>query len=310
MDRTTVERDKLIDVVNTLPDEALLELANFLDYLRYKSVQRKEPNNNADSNNESNDLVNQVLRQIGLNILLYQQIEKGLKLLIPFMSNPNSDAKEINLIRFRLKPESLKLQTLGNLLNNFINLSEFESDYFPNYLKKIVEERNQLIHHFGNLHGLNILNTEEGCQDCLAHLQAQQKEAASFYKDLRLFTLVLVYLLQENCGESNPKINQLYKNLKTTVIGQVEYINLLDPSDTVWENTKIVALLRLAEVCTEKIEDLTLLSQAGKFIKNQDPECNPKNYGIKTLKDILKVSGLFEIIENQDGAILYKSKGL
>jgi hypothetical protein len=49
MDGTTVERQKLIEAVSTLPDEALLELASFLDYLRYKSTQRKELNNNAAS---------------------------------------------------------------------------------------------------------------------------------------------------------------------------------------------------------------------------------------------------------------------
>jgi hypothetical protein len=49
MDGTTVERQKLVEAVNTLPDEVLLELASFLDYLRYKSVQLKEPDNNATS---------------------------------------------------------------------------------------------------------------------------------------------------------------------------------------------------------------------------------------------------------------------
>ncbi len=47
MDGTTVERQKLVEAVNTLPDEVLLELASFLDYLRYKSVKLKEPDNNA-----------------------------------------------------------------------------------------------------------------------------------------------------------------------------------------------------------------------------------------------------------------------
>lgn len=35
----SVDRQKLIEVVNTLPDESLEELANFVDYLRYKSEQ-------------------------------------------------------------------------------------------------------------------------------------------------------------------------------------------------------------------------------------------------------------------------------
>lgn len=44
MSETTVERQNLIEVVNALPDEALVELATFLDYLRYKTAQRQELN--------------------------------------------------------------------------------------------------------------------------------------------------------------------------------------------------------------------------------------------------------------------------
>jgi hypothetical protein len=39
MSEAIVERQALIEVVNTLPDEALVELASFLDYLRYKADQ-------------------------------------------------------------------------------------------------------------------------------------------------------------------------------------------------------------------------------------------------------------------------------
>ncbi|RUR74490.1 hypothetical protein ACF3DV_12110 [Chlorogloeopsis fritschii PCC 9212] len=42
---TNVERQKLIEVISTLPDEVLLELASFVDYLRYKSIHLKEPEN-------------------------------------------------------------------------------------------------------------------------------------------------------------------------------------------------------------------------------------------------------------------------
>jgi hypothetical protein len=43
MDRTTVERQKLIEEVSALPSEALAELASFLHYLHYKSIQEKLP---------------------------------------------------------------------------------------------------------------------------------------------------------------------------------------------------------------------------------------------------------------------------
>lgn len=45
MDGVMAERQQLIEAVSALPDEALLELASFLDYLRYKSTQQRELNN-------------------------------------------------------------------------------------------------------------------------------------------------------------------------------------------------------------------------------------------------------------------------
>lgn len=38
------ERQQLIETVSNLPDEALFELASFLDYLSYKTLKRKEKN--------------------------------------------------------------------------------------------------------------------------------------------------------------------------------------------------------------------------------------------------------------------------
>jgi hypothetical protein len=49
MDGIISERQKLIEAVNSLPDEVLLELASFLDYLRYKSIQRRESDINTDN---------------------------------------------------------------------------------------------------------------------------------------------------------------------------------------------------------------------------------------------------------------------
>lgn len=117
-------------------------------------------------------------------------------------------------------------------------------------------------------------------------------------------------LLREHYGKSNPEFELLYKRLRASVVCKVEYVNLSNPFDTEWENTKIVKLLCLAELNTEKIGVMTSLTRAGEFIKKQDPDCIPKRYGIKTLKGVLKASGLFEVIESQNGessSVLYKS---
>jgi hypothetical protein len=47
MDRNTTERQQLLEAVNDLPEETLVKLASFLDYLRYKSTQQRELSNNS-----------------------------------------------------------------------------------------------------------------------------------------------------------------------------------------------------------------------------------------------------------------------
>jgi hypothetical protein len=261
---------------------------------------------------EYHKLVNEVLRKIGRNVLIFQQIEKGLKLLLPYI-HPNGSKNGID--SFWSYKETNKSKTLGNLINSFIDCCEYDSDYFVENLKKVVANRNKLIHQFGESEGVNTLATKEGCLTCITDLESQHQEALSFYQDIKLFVLGVLYFIRENYAESHPKIDLLYKQLRAEITSEVEYINLSNPSDTVWENTQIVKLLRLAETNTDKIGNMTLLARAGEFIKSQEPECTPKKYGIKTLKGVLKVSGLFEIIESQDVqqngvSVLYKSKVL
>ncbi|WP_414570131.1 OST-HTH/LOTUS domain-containing protein [Nostoc sp. CCY 9925] len=278
-------------------------------------------------NSELPELVNEVLRKIGRNILMFQQIEKGLKLLLPYI---HSDASTKGINSFRKYRETAKLKTLGHLINAFIESvnydiidsvdystiesADYNPDYFADKLREMVAERNKLVHHFGGSEGLHILENQEGCRTCITDLESQYQEAISFYKEITPFVFSVLVCLRENDAESNPKIEILYKRLKADITSSgVEYINLNNPSDTAWENTKIVKLLRLAETNTDKIGDMTLLARAGEFIKIQDPECTPKKYGIKTLKGVLKACDLFEITEIKNGEhnsvfILYKSK--
>ncbi|MDY6936614.1 MAG: OST-HTH/LOTUS domain-containing protein [Cyanobacteriota bacterium] len=250
------------------------------------------------------ELIDRVLKKIGQNILLFQQIEKGLKIILPFMSHPTSKIEEFDWSKRQQEVDSA---TLGNLVTTFIKNSDCDTEYFAKHLKRIVYNRNQLVHHFGGSEGLKILDTEQGCKDCLSYLENQRQDAFLFYRDIQFFCFGLTYAFREVYGKSNPEINLLYDRVKAKAIGEVKTVNVSNPLETVWENTKIVKLLRLAEQSLEKVEGMTSLSAAGKFIKNKNPQCTPKNYGVKTLKGILNVSGLFKIRKCQNGMILYKS---
>jgi Protein of unknown function (DUF2281) len=41
MDTLTTNRERIIESIQTLPDESLTELINFVDYLRYKATEKQ-----------------------------------------------------------------------------------------------------------------------------------------------------------------------------------------------------------------------------------------------------------------------------
>lgn len=49
MDTLTTNRQTLIEAINALPDETLIELASFVEYLQYKSTKEKEVDNHKSS---------------------------------------------------------------------------------------------------------------------------------------------------------------------------------------------------------------------------------------------------------------------
>jgi hypothetical protein len=240
---------------------------------------------------------------------LFRRIENGLKQILPFIHH--SDAIK------KTSPGGKKGQppkkTLGVLVGEFVESVDCNVDYFSVQLEKMVDERNRLLHHFSDSDDLDMLHTEEGCRTCIASLEAQRQEAYAFYEVIQLFGFGLFTFLRERLSQPSQEIELLYKNIKSSLLTEVEYINLSKPSETIWGNTKIVKLLRLAELNTDRDNSMTSLSKAEKFIRQQDVECTPESYGIKTLKGILTISGLFEIIEEQDVKqkhinILYRSK--
>ncbi|MBD0389342.1 MAG: hypothetical protein ICV54_23290, partial [Nostoc sp. C3-bin3] len=164
---------------------------------------------------EYSDLLEQVFKQIGMNLLLLQQIERGLKFIIPFISHPKAAPKNIDDIK--KQKESVKAQTLGSLVNTFLESADC-NDYFTEILKKIVDERNKLVHHFGDKQGLNILNTEESCKTCLTQLKEQHQEITFFYKEIRLYMSTVLFFMKENYGESHPQLERLYNDLRQSVI--------------------------------------------------------------------------------------------
>jgi hypothetical protein len=118
---------------------------------------------------------------------------------------------------------------------------------------------------------------------------------------------MLIKVFLANGTSRNEELQQLHDLLENYVASYATINVRDDPSSADWVNAEIVKLLELAERETETVDGWTHLGRAGKFIKSQNPEIAPKDYGLKSLKDVLVTSGLFDIRED-GSAIFYKSK--
>jgi hypothetical protein len=264
-----------------------------------------------DSKGKRRELVDEVLKKVGRNILFFGQVEKGLKILLPYIV---LKAHQKGIESFKEYPEKVKSKTLGNLINAYHMSHDYDpedlGEEFKKDFKKLLDDRNNLVHHFGGTEGIKILDTEAGCKKVIAQLDIQYQEATSFYKEITLNVFCVIMLLREAYPEYKQKFEPIYQQLRAEIANSdVEFIHLDNPTETIWENTIIVKLLRLAELNTDKINDMTDLERAGLFIKNHAPECTPKKYGMEKLKNVLKASKLFEIVESYNKiSVLYRSK--
>jgi len=138
-------------------------------------------------------------------------------------------------------------------------------------------------------------------------LNQQFKEAEEWWKILRVQSLVLLLTLIETKPALVAEYGQHREKLLAQLPPYLEIVVPSAPNRTAWATTRIVKLLRLAEQHTEQVDGMTLLSRAGNFIKNRAPDLNVRAYGLKTLKEILTVSGLFHVAVSSDGTVTYRA---
>jgi len=100
-----------------------------------------------------------LLCRVGRNVLVYQQIEIGLKAVVPFMRRPQRGGQSLDALRaFQRKS---RIVTLGTLIRSFSDASTFDPQKFTEHLERIVESRNQLVHHFLQSPNVRLQSEEE-----------------------------------------------------------------------------------------------------------------------------------------------------
>lgn len=117
----------------------------------------------------------EALSKIGRNLMLYQQIEIGLKGLLPVI-HPDGGASGIEaLMTFKT---SISEKSLGQIFGEFKKSitvqaeNDFEKDSLEKYLRSVNDDRIELVHFLLKLPDMS-LDNESGCQNIITHLDTK-----------------------------------------------------------------------------------------------------------------------------------------
>lgn len=272
-----------------------------------------------ESEMELENAKNEVLRKIGRNLLVFQQLEMMLKYLIA-NKKVAGYASEINANQEK-QLATVKKQTMGTLVGKFLEDANTKCEEFPEApqeLKKpffsfgfqfgideneyerkkqalaaIVEERNELIHSF--LPRLDP-NSIESWQETGSHLDQQREKILPEIKKIEALIDALLKGRKEIC----------------------DYLQSEEGKKRFWSPMSGGMIsFYLGEIATQvaRSDGWTPLSIAGQILRQQVPEELAEHYqrsGHKSLKGLILATELFETKEEPTGKggirVLYRIK--
>ena len=237
-------------------------------------------------------LVAELQRRLGRNLLRFQEIELQLKFMMPYI---HPDARANGIDSFKAMREDLGGRPLGAVIEKFRESIETnEPDLLARELSRALDARNQMVHHFFELPGVDFMTTD-GVRAAIRYLDEQFHSVQPLYESVRSQFAAVLLAIQAYPGPDDLDLAEHRGTLLELVGAGTEIVNVADPTKTVWETTRIVQLLRLAERETEPFDGMTSLARAGAFIRQKAPELSPKTYGLKRLTDVLLASGQFDV---------------
>jgi hypothetical protein len=138
--------------------------------------------------------VAKLMEGMGQCIAIYQRIETLLKLLLPHIADPALDTDVQPMPHWRSLLDSK--QTLGPLVKQFSERMNSDNPQgFSDYLEKLVDQRNELIHHFFNT-PIGQARTDTEIEHAIVHLGSLRNFAKPFLRALEDATKQFVAALE------------------------------------------------------------------------------------------------------------------
>jgi hypothetical protein len=251
------------------------------------------------------ETIDEVHRRIGRNLLRYQGIEECLRLILPYV-HPDASANGADAMR-NYQKQNVASKSLSPLVQQFRAAVAEMPQSWEEALLQLQKARNELVHEIYRNPRFDLLSPS-GASDLLAYLDEQHKRAEEWAEIFRVQSLVVLLIMIDTQPSIAAEFGKSREQLIAQLPKSVEVIDVGNPTQTAWASTRIVTLLRMAELHTEPVDGMTLLSRAGPFIVEREPALNLEStYGLKTLEEIILISGLFDVTVD-DNAVRYRSK--
>jgi len=145
-----------------------------------------------------------IIYAVGISVLTSQEIERHLKFLIPFVSSDNPALDSIVAVHAKLAKKSL-----GEVAGQFADAGSGDVEAFKSYVKQIVGERNEIVHHFQDRFGG--LLAEAKYQEVLGALHSHHQRALQLLHVLREFALVIAETMRDSIFASTPEYAEIAK---------------------------------------------------------------------------------------------------
>lgn len=257
----------------------------------------------------------EVQRKLGRNLLRIQQLEIMLKSMVAH-SVVESESGDMHSFLNKRKQNVAKKtlgQVVGDLTTDVLALQANEEEQQQEHhrdptkiwfrtsfriemspedhqrtqqgLAELVELRNELVHHFIEIHDIW---TEAGCASADAHLDDCFRLIDQRFEELREFAQHQdeARRMIANAMQSGEFTDFLLHGILPGGIGAI------------WSSCTIVNLLRDAEVALA-VDGWTPLARAIEYISSREPSHTPKRYGCSSWRQVLHESARFTVRREQ-----------
>lgn len=164
----------------------------------------------------SRELVDELHRRVGRNLLLFQAAEESLRGVLPY-AHPEGSRNGVEAMR-KYAEDQVSGKPLGLLIEQFNQSVEGDKQLIAQELKAFVDARNQLVHHFYRNPAFD-LRTPDGVTAALTYLDDQYRQTCEWAHIFRAQAAGVLLALMD----SNPKLAAELEQYREQLLAQVDY---------------------------------------------------------------------------------------